>query len=851
MQPYTKKTPAKNWKSFFYKIILPTILTIIMFIASFFFFLIPSMEENLLKEKRLMIKELTSTALSLIDEYYQQELSGELSRSEAQKLAIAKIGGLRYGSDNKDYFWIFDSSPRMIMHPYKPQLNGKDVTDYTDRHGKRIFVEFSRLVNNNGKGYLQYMWQLRDQEDLIVRKISYVEEFKEWKWIVGTGIYTQDISSEINRIKNSVLLISVIIIVITMIFLVYILFQGVSIEKRRIRAEGKVIESKNKYKALVEASNDGFILFFNSGHMICNQRMQEMLGYSQQELNNLSIEKIIPAEKNDVSINELDKNSNINIHFDGTLIKKDNSALNVVFAISSITVSEKRAIIIIARDISIENNQQTPDDRAREDTIVELQSALLFLNQGITDFSQDILFCDKETPVTKAANIMSQKNQSAILVADNGIYTGIVTDYDIRNKFANKVNNDCTIDTIMSSPLITISEKALVFEALQKMDEYNLRHLLLEKDNGKISQMLSSKDLLKIQGYSALSIIESIKKSTSIDEIKKRHDCIPKLVTTILKSGGKSENLARLIARVADTITVKIIEFAIDELGPPPIPFSFIIMGSEGREEQTLNTDQDNAIIYADPPEEQKEEVHKYFSTLAIKVCTWLDQVGYDFCEGEIMAMNPKWCQSLSDWKKTYHNWIWNSSPQDLLDIQIFFDFKGIYGCPDMPEELRQSVFNYIKENLNFMTYFARDALTYRPPLTMFGNIATKNSKNNEKTFNIKSAMRTIINFARIYSLKERICARNTFERLKILHEKQIISEVLYIDIIDAYDFLMELRLKHQAKAAIAQKEINNNIAPDELTKIEKMTLKKVFSQINTFQSKITLDFRGARDGIA
>jgi len=184
---------ARDLRKFFLSIVLPSILAISLFIISFYVIIIPSFEKNMMESKKEMISELTNSAWSLIDEYYNEYRDGHIGREEAMQLAASRIGKMRYGDEEKDYFWITDMRPFMVMHPYRQELNGTDLSDYKDPQGKRLFVDAAEIVSENGEGYIDYIWQWKDDTTLIVPKLSYVKGFPQWEWIIGTGIYLEDV----------------------------------------------------------------------------------------------------------------------------------------------------------------------------------------------------------------------------------------------------------------------------------------------------------------------------------------------------------------------------------------------------------------------------------------------------------------------------------------------------------------------------------------------------------------------------------------------------------------------------------------------------------------------------------
>ncbi len=221
------------WKSFLARIVLPTVLTITLFLSVIFSILIPAIEKSSVDRKREMIRELTNSAWNILAKFEYDEQKGILSREQAQKEAIEQIKNLHYGQHMKDYFWINDMHPTMVIHPYRNDLNGKDLTDYKDPNGKRVFVEFVNIVKKNGSGYVEYMWQWKDDKTRIVPKISYVKGFTPWGWIIGTGIYIEDVKAEIAEITTNIIQISAAILLIAIFLLFFIIAQNYQTEIRR------------------------------------------------------------------------------------------------------------------------------------------------------------------------------------------------------------------------------------------------------------------------------------------------------------------------------------------------------------------------------------------------------------------------------------------------------------------------------------------------------------------------------------------------------------------------------------------------------------------------------------------
>ncbi len=222
-----------------FRIILPVSLTVIMFGSTIFLLLIPMIEEKLLEGKREMIRELTESTWSVLAAYALKENQGLLDREKAQALAIENIRHLRYGPELKDYFWINDMHPHIVMHPYRPDLEGQDISDYADPNGKRLFVEFVKVVRAHGAGYVDYEWQWKDNPERIVPKISFVKGFQSWGWIVGTGIYVEDVRAEIAAIIHKLTLICLGILLLIIILSAYVVRSSVKVEQEKKQAEEK------------------------------------------------------------------------------------------------------------------------------------------------------------------------------------------------------------------------------------------------------------------------------------------------------------------------------------------------------------------------------------------------------------------------------------------------------------------------------------------------------------------------------------------------------------------------------------------------------------------------------------
>ena len=482
-------------------------------------------------------------------------------------------------------------------------------------------------------------------------------------------------------------------------------------------------------------------------------------------------------------------------------------------------------------------------------TLQPNEDGLQFFNQPLSQiYSRNPVFCEADVSIKEAAGTMvHQKSSYAFIRSKRPAQVGIVTEKDFARKvIARGYPIDEPVGSIMSAPLRTISDKALVFEAMMTMMEEDFQHVGVVDANETIIGMLSTKDILASQGQSPLFLLREIQIAPDMGKIIEKHHQLAGIVRSLIRNGATAKNVTRFITAVSDTVLKKLITMTVGELGPPPVPFVFMILGSEGRQEQTLKTDQDNAIVYRDPEPAMAEPVAGYFQNFGIMACSLLNQAGYDFCTGDVMAQNTQWCQPLSQWKSYFSDWIHAAEAEDLLQASIFFDFRCGYGEESLITELRTHLFASLEGWSGFFRHMTENALNFKPPLGFFRNFVVESRGRHRNALDIKSAMTPIVDFARIYALKSSIEETNTLDRLDQLRIKKVLTTQEYDELEKAYSFLMQLRFVRQITAFIDErKKPDNYIQPKKLTQIEQTMLKEIFKRVEKFQAKMNFDFIG------
>lgn len=958
-----------NFKKFFLTIILPTLITIGLFVFLIFIYIIPYFEQSMLDGKKEMIRELVNSSISIAAKYEQESSMGLLSIYEAKKEAVTRIEYLRYGIDDKDYFWITDMHPNMIMHPYRKDLNGKDLSDFSDPNGKKLFVEMVNRAKQEGEGYVDYEWQWMDDSSHIVPKISYVKEFKPWGWIIGTGIYIEDVKKEISAIKQKLTYVSSGISLLMIILLILIIRQNLKVELKRTNAENELKISREKYKALVEASTEGTGMILEGDYVYKNKKLEDILQCQQTDKVSINLEEIInPSRTNDLkAIKDFNESNSNYLQIETEVINKDRNIINALLSVSKVMLEGKRGLIITIKELKGEEIQEIEinerarnllllleksdtgifkaelkrgekftdanenlakifgfesrdelletkisnliedDDRRKllnildkekfildypvkarkknglilflsvsaviqeeevnsqdyifgiirdtteqsttkiikDDVFNDMRVSMSYLNEEVRTRIKSVISCDMNTPVTNTIKIMTDNGSDFILITSNiNEYTGILTDYDIRTRiFTSENNMGKPIYEFMSSPIISVNGDVRISDALILMRDKKISHLAVKDSKNKICGIITEKDLVSGNMNTSEFLISDVNNSSSVKGLKDVFTRIPFYIDALIESGARTYNITNSISGIADAITNKLTELITSEMGNPPVPFSFIALGSEGRKEQTLVTDQDNAIIYSDTDGEKSEDTSRYFLEFGNRMSDRLNDVGYKYCKGDIMSKNPKWCQPLTMWKRYFTKWIRKAEPQDLLDTAIFFDLRCISGDKKITEDLSEYIMKELTGNPVFINQMARVCIQYKTPLSIFGKIQTETKDEHIKSINIKNPCRVIVNLVRLYSMKNGITETNTINRIRQLYERNFISSSLYSDLIYSFDFLMLLQFKAQVKEILGNRKADNFVDLADLSGIEANTLKDVFSQISVFQSKLKYDF--------
>ena len=544
------------------------------------------------------------------------------------------------------------------------------------------------------------------------------------------------------------------------------------------------------------------------------------------------------------------------------IIAKDNYLLSakaieesIVYSISSDileTIIEKNDDankFLLASFATNTRNPYSDDDKGvlfanietlqlNESSFTEVQSA---------DYSKNPITCKLDTSIKEAALTMTNKRVGSIVIVKNKKPLGIITDKDLRTKIATGlVSIDETVDKIMSSPVITFPEYITVAEAQIAMLQNKITHLCITKNGTPDSELcgiLSEHDIIVIHGNNPSVLIKEIKRAKSADDLKNIRDKAQNILKGYLEQNIPIFFVSKIISTINDTITKKAIEISINEMNSePPVKFSWLALGSQGRKEQLLLTDQDNALVFEDVPKEKQQKTKEYFLNLAKKVTHKLNTVGFEFCPADMMASNKNWCLSLTEWKHQFNNWITHPDEDKIMLCTIFFDYDLIYGDKDLVDEMSDNIFNSIDNYEIFLNFLGLNALKNPPPLSFFRQFLVEDSGEHKDQFDIKArAMMPLVDSARLLVLSEKIKnSNNTILRFEKLAELEPQNKELYLSCINAFKVLLRFRTNQGLK----HNDSGRFIDLQQLTKSDRLKLKGCFKPIKNIQELITVRFK-------
>lgn len=448
--------------------------------------------------------------------------------------------------------------------------------------------------------------------------------------------------------------------------------------------------------------------------------------------------------------------------------------------------------------------------------------------------------------VKDVAQMMTDHMIDNVIVEANGLPIGIVTDTDLRTKIANgRYPITIAVDKIMSAPVMTVPENVSLAEAQLLLLKYNVSHLCVTADGTDTSQIrgiISEHDLIVAQANNPGVLIKEIKRSQNATTLQQVRQKLSELIRTSISKNIPLPHISNIASEINLAIIRRSIELAILNLGSPPARFAWLSLGSQGRKEQLLFTDQDSILIFEDVAEEKYRDVREYFVKLAKRITATLQQTGYPACPHGHMANNLSWCKSLSEWFEQYESWIKNPGKKGEKVSGIFFDFEIVFGDSKLEEAITNIVFSNAANNATFFDYLGNDALKKPSPLTFFKKFNVDEEGEHKDLFDIKRrALMPLIDGARLLVLSQGIRGiNNTWLRFKQLAMQDSKHSETYLNCAEAFLILSKFRTIEGLKNDNAGEYINL----EELSKNDREKLKNAFEPMKDLEDIIKNRFR-------
>ena len=464
----------------------------------------------------------------------------------------------------------------------------------------------------------------------------------------------------------------------------------------------------------------------------------------------------------------------------------------------------------------------------------------------IRDFYQrTVVSCSADDALVDIVAQMRARSISCVVVVAEGKPFAIVTDRDLRNKVVatGKDPASLRVAEVMSTPLVTIGEDDVLYETLYRMSRHNIHRLVVVDQAGVLAGIITVTDILRLQAHSPHQLVVDIEKAASIDALRELHQRIQKLIVHLAGTGIAIRDTVKLIANLNDQVLIRLIDLLRRDRYPDlTADFTFVVMGSEGRSEQTLSTDQDNAIIFADTVQGEELVRLEAFSNDLIEA---LISIGVPPCPGGIMARNPEWRRSLSGWRQELTRWLSATTPDNVMTGSMFMDLRPLYGRTDLVDALRTHAFHYMANEQGFLVRMAQNMTNFAPPLGWFGRIKVEKSGPNRGQIDVKKAgIFAITDGVKALAIEAGRLQGSTHDRMEALVEARVLKPEQAADLRAAFDFLVLMRLQGQVAALRSNATPNNYISLEHLNAMEQGELRLAFEGVAKFQSFIQHHFK-------
>jgi CBS domain-containing protein len=454
--------------------------------------------------------------------------------------------------------------------------------------------------------------------------------------------------------------------------------------------------------------------------------------------------------------------------------------------------------------------------------------------------------CLPRLPIREALKRMNAERVGSIVITDaNARPLGVFTLHDLLARVVTAdIGLDAPIEAVMTRRPLSLPPRAPAHEAALLMARMGVGHVCVVEGERLIG-VVSERDLFSLQRIGLVHLSRAILGAPDIATLARLAQDIQRFIDQMLVQGASVAQLMQIVALLNDHVTRRVIALCLAQTGAAPAAFTWLAFGSEGRQEQTLKTDQDNGILFVPPPGRSAESVRRELLPVAQRINQALAECGYPLCRGNIMAGNPECCLSLEEWKDRFRQWIEHGSPEHLLKASIFFDFRAIHGEREPVEALQRAVLEQVAVDSAFLRQMAENALRNRPPLGLVRDFVVASGGEHPHQIDLKlNGAMPFVDGARLLALAHRLPETNTLARFRAAARRGLVHEHEAEAWCDAYAFIQLLRMRgHQQQASLGL-ALANHIDPDRLNELDRRILKEAFRQARKLQTRLALDYQ-------
>lgn len=443
--------------------------------------------------------------------------------------------------------------------------------------------------------------------------------------------------------------------------------------------------------------------------------------------------------------------------------------------------------------------------------------------------------------IRSVAKLMYQHRISCLPVVTDGQLVGLVTEADFVSRVvADGRNADDPVSGMMTPAPVFVQPEQSVLDVLTLMTRHRISHMpVVGPQSKQLVGILTQTDVVRHQIASSVFMVGDIARMQSSGAIANVVLQLPRLLCSLVDNGSSAYETGRVMTSITGAVTRRLLELAEQKFGEPPVPFVWLACGSQGRQEQTGATDQDNCLLLDDTYDERTQA--SYFHDLANFVCDGLNEAGYVYCPGDMMASNEKWCQPLRVWREYFKEWIDKPGTESQMLASVMFDLRAIHGKSQLHQTLCTEALKMAQESSIFVAHMSSNCLAHRPPLGMFSRFKTQRSGGHTGKLDLKhEGVVPIVDLARVYALSAGITAVNTVDRLTSGARSSVLSPSGASSLVDAYETISMIRLQHQARQIRQGTAPDNFVDPAQLPGAQKERLRNAMKSIKSIQSTMS-----------